>query len=224
MAPRAKRWILKRVLCVDRALRNAWLSRILEQSAPFVAAFFATRRLRRRIKRAKASGGFRTKAELLARVGLERIESAHELEITRRAHLQQRSQTNLQLTALIVWLSFGAIGLMNGDEPLLDGGAAVVTATLSCIAIIYLIASALCAARAIGVGRVHDRYLQVLEQFHGDQIDRSGEREYLAMCVLLNQGEILEVTNYADASFKSLRNGIATLGFVLGLILVISVL
>ncbi|MBN2560474.1 MAG: hypothetical protein JXQ75_06050 [Phycisphaerae bacterium] len=152
-------------------------------------------------------------------VGLEELQESHELEMRRRAAVQQRVQGNAATIAVVTGLLAAGLALLKDDlfkQP--DAPANLFRVILTAV-VVWLVMSGSCAIRAIGVNRQYDRWLQTREPGSAVAGHDEVEKAKLVKMILLNQGYTLIVTNYAMASHISMRNAFVAMG-----VLVITIL
>lgn len=145
------------------------------------------------------------------------ILDAHRLELTRRASIRQRVQSNANIVAVLVGVLSAGATLLPGTR--VAGFSAFIVFLLTLV-IVSLAMSAFCAIRAITVEHESDRWLQ--ERFGAKRGVGVTDAEKLrvSMMILVNQGHTLIIANYAGASHTCMRNAIVLLCTVAIVVLV----
>lgn len=155
-------------------------------------------------------------------VELDKLQESHEIELTRRAAVQQRVQGNAATIAVVTGLLAGGLALLKDDLFKTSDPLAILLRVLLSAVAVWLVMSGICAIRAVGINRHYDRWLQTRDPASTADANGHVDKVKLVKMILLNQGYTLIVTNYAMASHISMRNAFVGMGGIVIAILWLS--
>lgn len=207
---RVSRWLCRAVFVV--------ITRLFDEIAPLLPALLRERTVKRNIRALQSSGELGDEYADYAKLHKSDLIASHQIELRRRAALQQRVQFNAatiavsasMITAALAFLGGNVVAATNGNAALLW----LLRISFTCL-VISLLMSGLGAIRAVGVRRQCDNYLQSRARRNDAEHEDESERIDYVRMILLNQGYNLIIAYHADASFKSMRNALLALAFML---------
>lgn len=153
----------------------------------------------------------------------DELKESHEIELKRRAAIQQRVQGNAATIAVVTGL-FGVVLALLKEEVVSGNDAQllvwVVRLLFTCV-VASLIMSGVSAIRAVGISKVSDNWLETRHEKFGFERKRPelAKKAKLIRMIRLNQQYNLNIMNYAHASHRSMRNALIGMGLVLVIIL-----
>ncbi len=202
-------------MCLFTAMRSAtkWTVRgVIRQFVPILYSWYFDFVYTRRLRQPEQCPVFAEQVSKYGNVGVGDLEKAHEIELKRRAVVQQRVQGNAATIAVVTGLLAGALALLK-DELFKnsDSLTTVMSVALTCV-VVWLVMSGLSATRAVGIHPQCDHYLQTHDPANVPHGTSDPQKTNLLKMILLNQGYTLIITEYAMASHTSMRNAYLAAG------------
>ena len=192
---------------------------IVRQAVQIVDCWLIERRLTRALREAEQSPDLNRAQRRYLECELDELKESHEIELKRRAAVQQRVQGNATTIAVLTGLLVGGLALLNDDLfKNSESVGSLLPALLICV-VVWLVMSGVSAIRVVGVQRQYDHWLQTREPADGPGAVPDGRKTTLVKMILLNQGYTIIVTNYATASHLSMRNAFVAMGGIVVAIL-----
>jgi hypothetical protein len=186
---------------------------IFSQTFPIVECWSFKRKHTPRLVAAEDSGELAEKYRGYLDVERDKLEQSHQIELRRRAVVQQRVQQNAAVATVIGFLGAG-LALVGKDSFKDSDSLLSVLRVLLTFAVAWLVMSGLSAIQAIGIQRQFDHWLQTRDVGPPREATDIAQRTTLVKMILLNQGYTLIVTNYAMASHMSMRNAFFAMGAI----------
>jgi len=191
---------------------KAWLNRafrqMLLQTVPIVECVRIEYQQKREIARQEQSTDLTEEMQKHMVLPIEELKEAHELEIKRRAQVQDRVKANagtITVTTTLV-LAALAISIQRTVEPSTGDQWSWQTNVLFVLTVGSLVLSGLSAVRAIATSKICDNWLQMRIAPFGMESPQDDEKARFIRMIHLNQRYNGIITNYASASYTGLRN------------------
>jgi hypothetical protein len=215
MPQAGSRELLARLLAWTRSVIMA----VDTQMAPLLRCWLFERTLVRSLRAGESSGELSDADRCYLRVTREDLQESHEIELTRRAAIQQRVQGNAATIAVVTGLLAGALALLNDELFKKSNCSANLLRLLLTCAVIWLVMSGLSAIRVVGIIRQWDHWLQTRDPPDKPEANDEREKTKLVKMILLNQGYTMIAANYATASHICMRNAFMAIGLVVVVVL-----
>ena len=194
------------------------LTACVTEITPILRALWIEGKLKRKMRPEESSENLGEEHAHYIQLDLSELIASHEIELRRRAAVQQRVQTNAATIAVSSGLITAALALLGDDAKAVAEAKPVLLWLLrisfTCV-VVSLLMSGLGAIRAIGIHMQYDNYIQNRVARIGAEGEDEAERTSYVKMILFNQGYNLIITNYAAASFKSMRNALLALALML---------
>lgn len=194
---------------------------MLDEVIPIAGGWTAEKVMRKTMKAISEAEVLPSNLQAQTELPLEVLVEYHERERRRKAIVEEKAKTNtLSVTVAVVILS-ASLGLARDINSLWASKTlGNILMTMLALALLSFLQAGLCSVRALRVDQFFDVGLSVEVQVRGDD---EGRRSVIAECIALNMLMTNIRSNYAEASYVGLRNGIlltsiATILLVQGLI------
>lgn len=199
-----------------------WAKRLVEwifsQTVPIVGCWRFERKHAPRLVAAEQSDELAEEYRGYLDVERVKLEQSHEIELRRRAAVQQRVQQNATV-AVVTGLLGGALALLGNHVFENSDSLVTLLRVLLTFVVAWVVMSGVSAIRAIRVERQFDHWLQTRDVDPAREATDVAQRTILVKMILLNQGYTLILANYALASHLSMRNALLAIGvIVLGVV------